>query len=63
MYFGDNFLQLSVMKALEGEWYVVIKAYEFTVFERLFVLLYIACPCYYYIIIIIESTHSMIPPE
>jgi len=43
---------LLVMKALKDEQYVVIKAYEFTVFEiwRDFnVLSYIACPYYPYI--------------
>ena len=37
---------LLIMKTLEDEWYVVIKAYKFTVFETsfvLFVLPYIAC--------------------
>jgi len=41
-----------VIKALEDEWYVVIKAYKLTVFEILrdfFVLSYIACPRYPYI--------------
>ena len=40
------------MKTLEGERYVVIKAYKFTVFEILRdfnVLSYIACPRYPYI--------------
>ena len=35
-------------EALKNEWYVVIKAYKFTVFEILrgfFVLSYITCPC------------------
>jgi len=43
---------LLVMKTLQDEWYVVIKAYKLTVFEILrgfFVLLYIACPRYPYI--------------
>jgi len=40
-----------VMKTLEDEWYIVIKAYKFTIFEILrdfLVLLYIEClryPC------------------
>ena len=41
-------------EALENEWYVSIKAYKFTIFEilrDLLVLLYIACPCYPYIIL------------
>ena len=41
-----------VIKTLEDEWYVVIKAYKLTVFEILrdfFVLSYIACPRYPYI--------------
>ena len=40
------------MKTLEDGWYVVINAYKFTVFETggdIFVLSYIACPCYPYI--------------
>ena len=44
----------TIMKTLEGEWYVVIKAYKLAVFEILgdfFVLPYIACPRYPYIII------------
>ena len=43
---------LLVMKTLEDEWYVVIKAYKLAVFEVLgdfFVLPYIACPRYPYI--------------
>jgi len=43
---------LLVMKTLEDEWYVVIKAYKLAVFEILvdfFVLPYIACPRYPYI--------------
>ena len=39
-------------EVLKNEWYIVIKAYKFTVFEILrdfFVLSYIACPCYPYI--------------
>jgi len=43
---------LLVMKTLEDERYVVIKAYKFTVFEiwrDLIVLSYIACPRYPYI--------------
>ena len=58
------------MKAPGEEWYVVIKAYKFTVFEiwRDFnVLSYIACPRYPYIrvyrlydIPTLESTDSMI---
>ena len=43
---------LFVMKTLEDERYVVIKAYKLTVFEILsnfFVLSYIACLCYPYI--------------
>jgi len=40
------------MKTLEDGWYVVINAYQFTVFEiwrDFFVLSYIACPRYPYI--------------
>ena len=40
------------MKTLEDGWYVVINAYKFTFFEiwgDIFVLSYIACPCYPYI--------------
>ena len=43
---------LLVMKTLENEWYIVIKAYKLAVFEILgdfFVLPYIARPCYPYI--------------
>jgi len=43
---------LLVMKTLEDEWNVVIKAYKLAVFEiwgDFFVLPYIACPCYPYI--------------
>jgi len=43
---------LLVIKTLEDEWYVVIKAYKLTVFEILrdfFVLSYIVCPRYPYI--------------
>ena len=43
---------LLVMKTLDDEWYIVIKAYKLTVFEILrnfFVLSYIACPRYPYI--------------
>jgi len=43
---------LLVIRTLEDEWYVVIKAYKLTVFEILrdfFVLSYIACLCYPYI--------------
>ena len=43
---------LLVIKTLEDEWYVVIKAYKLTVFDILrdfFVLSYIACPRYPYI--------------
>ena len=43
---------LLVMKALEDGWYIVINAYKLTVFEiwgDIFVLSYIACPCYPYI--------------
>ena len=41
-----------VIKTLDNEWYVVIKAYKLTVFEILRdfnVLSYIACPRYPYI--------------
>ena len=43
---------LLVMKTLEDRWYVVINAYQFTVFEiwrDSLVLSYIACPRYPYI--------------
>ena len=43
---------LFVMKTLEDERYVVIKAYKLTVFDilrNIFVLSYIACPRYPYI--------------
>jgi len=43
-----------VIKTLDDEWYVVIKAYKLTVFEILRdfnVLSYIACPRYPYIIV------------
>ena len=38
-YFRDAFCTTGcvfAMKTLEDEWYVVIKAYKFTVFDRLF---------------------------
>ena len=50
-----------VMKILENEWYVVVKAYKLAVFEifrDFFVLPYIAFLCYPYVHI--ESTDSMI---
>jgi len=34
---------LLVMKTLEDEWYVIIKAYKLAVFEIFFVLPYIVC--------------------
>ena len=43
---------LLVMKRVEDEWYVAIKAYKFAVFEILrdfFVLAWIACTSYPYI--------------
>jgi len=43
---------LLVMKTLEDRWYVVINAYQFTVFEiwrDFLVLSYITCPRYPYI--------------
>jgi len=46
---------LLVMKKLENEWYIVIRALKFTVLS-LFAISYIVCPCYPYI----ESTNSMI---
>ena len=52
---------MLVMKTLEDGWYVVINAYKFTVFEiwgDIFVLSYIACPCYPGPTL--ESTDSMI---
>jgi len=51
-----------VMKTLEDEWYIVVEAYKFTVFEigrDLFVLLHIACHPYPHI----RSTDSMISPS
>ena len=32
------------MKALEDEWYIVIKGYKFTIFWEIFVLPYTVCP-------------------
>jgi len=52
---------LLVMKALEDERYVAIKAYKFPFFSEFFVLPYTACPHYPYIII--ESTDSMKVPN
>jgi len=55
---------LLVIKTLEDEWYVVIKAYKLTFFEILrdfFVLSYIACPRYPYIRVYRLYDKSVIP--
>jgi len=46
-----------IMKTLEGEWYMVIKAYKFTVFERIF--LYYHSICMSALSLHIESTDSI----
>ena len=44
------------MKTLEDEWYVVVKAYMFTIFERFFIIIY----CVSALSLHIESADSMI---
>ena len=34
-----------VMKTLEDEWYIVIKAYKFPAFEILRIIIYVLCVC------------------
>ena len=45
-------MPLGMLKTLEGEWYVAIKAYKFTIFDifkRFFVLSYVACLYLYFV--------------